>query len=191
MRVVVVIPPDPVVTWDEAKAHLRLDSDDERTIVEGMIAAATAHIDGPNGWLGRAIGVQTLEARFDQWHIGHRKRFRLPYPPLLNLVSVRYLDVQEVELSAEVEDFDIFGNEIGPEGSEFVWLGGSMSDDAIRIEYRAGYDVVPAPIKAAILLMVGDLHRFRASASDMNISPTAIPMAATVEAMLQPYRVYG
>mgnify|MGYP003351478400 CR=1 FL=1 len=30
MRVVVITPPAPVVTWEEADQHLRLDGDDEQ-----------------------------------------------------------------------------------------------------------------------------------------------------------------
>lgn len=66
MRVIVVEPPKPVVTWEEADQHLKLDGDtSQKSFVEGLIAAATAHIDGPDGWLGRALGVQTLEAQVD------------------------------------------------------------------------------------------------------------------------------
>lgn len=66
MRVVVVSPPEPVISFEEAAEHLKLGGNQaERALVEGMIAAATATIDGPDGWLGRSLGAQTLEARFD------------------------------------------------------------------------------------------------------------------------------
>lgn len=188
MRVVVIEQPAPAVTWAEAQVHLRLDGDDEKSLVEGMIAAATAHIDGPTGWLGRAIGAQVLEARFDLLTVG--QSLRLPYPPILEMLSVKYLDAAGVEQEADLADFELFGDELAPQGSEWVWLGGSLRREAARIRYRAGYEEVPAPIRAAILMIVGDLHRFRSSASDMNITPTAIPMSATVNDLLQPYRVY-
>ena len=45
MRVVVVTPPVPVVTWEEAEQHLRLDGDvEQKPMVERLIAAATAGV---------------------------------------------------------------------------------------------------------------------------------------------------
>lgn len=188
MRVTVAVPPDPIVTWREAQAHLRLDGDDEKVLVEAMIEAATANIDGPSGWLGHSLGAQELEVRYDT--LPHSSSIRVPYGPVMSLVSVKYLDRNDIEHEADLEDFELIGDILVPEGSEWIWVGGSMKPYACRIRYRAGYEVVPAPIKAAILMMVGDMHRFRSTASDMNISPTAIPMSTTVDALLQPYRVY-
>lgn len=191
MRVVVSTPPSPVVTWEEADAHLRLaGDDDEREYVESLIAAATGHIDGPNGWLGRSIGLQELEARFDLTETG-RLPLRLPYGPVVDLLSVAYLDSNGIEQTADLDDFHLFGDEVEPKASVFPWDGGSLQREAGRIRYQAGYGVVPFPIKSAILLMVGDMHRFRGTASDMNVSPSAIPMSVTVNSLLAPFRVFS
>ena len=85
MRVVVVSPPAPVVTLAEAKAHLGVDAGDDDLIILGMIEAATRGLDGPGGWLGRALGAQTLRAflepaDFPTWS-GDRLCVDLPYPP--------------------------------------------------------------------------------------------------------------
>ena len=89
MRVIVITPPAPIVTWEEADQHLRLDGDDEqRDMVERLVKAATQHIDGPDGWLGRALGLQTLEARMG----GFCDLIRLPCQPIVDIVSVHYLD---------------------------------------------------------------------------------------------------
>jgi hypothetical protein len=58
------------------------------------------------------------------------------------------------------------------------------------ISSRAGYEVLPKPIRAAVLLMVGDLYRFRETVS-VGVSSTAVPMSTTVESLLSPYRVFG
>lgn len=86
MRVTVITPPEPIVSWDEARVHLRLeDGDDQQAYVEGLIAAVTAWLDGPVGWLGRALGEQTLEAVFPIY--GEPAARCYPYPPFLSLVS--------------------------------------------------------------------------------------------------------
>lgn len=180
MRTVVITPPAPVVTWEEAEAHLVLDGDvSHQTYVESLIAAATAHIDGPSGWLGRAIGVQTLEARFSLLSCSV---IRLPFPPALELVSVKYLNFSGDEITADNADFELFGDELAPEGAEWTWSGGSTRREAGRVQYRAGYEEVPAPIKAAILMMVADMFR--------NRTPVSLAASTMVSELLQPYRVY-
>lgn len=189
MRVFVVEPPAPVVTWEEADQHLKLDGDmSQQTQVKAMIAAATSHIDGPDGWLGRAIGVQTLEARFDLLSCGS---VVLPYPPVIDLVDVKYLDAQNVERPADLEDFEVLGREVVSVASDFPWLGGSMRREAGRIRYRAGYEVIPPAIRAAILLMVGDLYANRESTvSGTSAGAIAVPMSTSVEQLLAPFRVF-
>ncbi|MEV4934601.1 hypothetical protein [Sphingobium sp. LSP13-1-1.1] len=181
MRVIVITPPEPVVTWEEADAHLRLAGDEEqKPYVESLIAAATANVDGPAGWLGRALGVQVLEARFSL-NVGGP--FILPYPPVASLVSAKYLDAAGNEQTAENDDFELLGNELVPAGSSWPWEGGSLRREAGRVQYRAGYESVPAPIKTAILLMVSELFH--------NRELTAGDVAKVGEPLLQPYRIYS
>ncbi len=186
MRVFVITPPDPL-DLDEVKAHLRVEGDDEDTLIEAYVAAATSHIDGPDGWLGRAIGVQILEARCDTLTCGDC--IRLPFPPVIELVSVSYLDATNVEQMADLEDFEVMGRDLVASDSNWPWVGGSTRREAVRIRYRAGYEAIPAPIKAAILLMVGDLYRNRETVSAGAM--THVPMSTTVENLLAPFRVFG
>ena len=147
MRVVVVTPPEPIVSWEEARAHLRLDSDEEEAYVTALVAAAQQWIDGPAGWLGRAIGVQTLKIDASERRAG----CPLPFPP--------FIDVVEGDVAAE----------------------GSVT-------YRAGYETIPAPIKQAVLLLVGQWYSYRGNVAEEG-RPAEMPMA--VEALLSPYRVWA
>ena len=67
MHVVVVTPPAPVLSLDEMRAQLRELPEEEDLYAQGLAAAALAWIGGPGGWLGRSIGSQTLEARFERF----------------------------------------------------------------------------------------------------------------------------
>jgi uncharacterized phiE125 gp8 family phage protein len=186
MRVVVVTPPVPVVTWEDADAHLKLDGDiSQQGEVEAMIAAATGHIDGPDGWLGRAIGVQTLEARLDGFEAAGTF---LPYRPVIDLVSVTYIDAAGAEQAVAADDYDLYGVQVAPAWSK-GWPVARGSRESVRIRYRAGYEVVPAPIRSAILLMVGDLYRNRGEAVIGTIS-ARVEMSTTVAALLSPFRVF-
>src|SRR5579875_4153338 len=115
MFVAVITPPEPLVELDLAKQHLRVDDGDSDDLINAYIAAAQANIDGPGGWLGRAIGLQTLEVRLDSFHPRHwerrgypiwaegawtdwtcwplQNRIRLPYPPLVSITSITYEDM--------------------------------------------------------------------------------------------------
>jgi len=189
MRVLVITPPDPVVTWEDADAHLKLSGDEtEKLYVEGLIAAATAHIDGPNGWLGRAIGLQTLEARFGGY--GCFASVRLPYPPLVELISAKYLDAVGAEQDVALSDLDVFGSDISCTTALWPWAGCSTRREAVRVRYVAGYpEGVPAPIRVAILMMVGDMHRNRVTTQAG--AQSAVPMSTKVEDLLAPFRVYA
>jgi uncharacterized phiE125 gp8 family phage protein len=187
MSVRVITAPEPIVTWESAKAHLRQGSDDEQDYVEGLIAAATAWIDGPGGWLGRALGPQLLEWRLDCWPV--RDRFVLPFQPELEIVSVKYFDPTGVEQTWSFPTPLYF--------ESLPAVRGRVGD--IRVQYWAGYGkrdpqdatkwiaAVPAPIKQAILLLVG--HWFY-SRTAVNIGNSVSETPFAVDALLSPYRIW-
>lgn len=186
MRVVVVAPPAPVVAWADADAHLKLDgAEDQQQEVEAMIAAATEHLDGPLGWLGRSIGVQTLEARFDDFDANG---MMLPLPPVIELVSVAYRDRDNIDRTLDLAECELFDRELVPARGR-RWPRALDRQESVRIRYRAGWQTVPAPVRSAILLMVGDLYRNRETVSDRQAAP--IPMSTTVVNLLTPYRVWA
>ncbi|WP_336800807.1 head-tail connector protein [Kaistia sp. MMO-174] len=185
MATYVVEAPAAVVTWAEAKAHLRLDGDDEQTYVETLIAAATAWIDGPSGWLGRAIGLQELVTVFDSFD----DPLMLMAPVDPESVEIRYVDADGVEQALPSAAFRLSGppscpRVIAVHGVAFP--SARCEADAIRVSYQAGYAKPPAPIMQAILLLVGQWFEAREA---VNIGGTVNVLPFTVEALLSPYRV--
>lgn len=187
-RVIVTIPPERFVSLDRAKQHLRVDGDDDDLLIGAYIDAATAHIDGPDGWIGRAIGVQTLEAGLDGFICDP---ISLPYPPAIAVGGIVYDDVNGVEQVLDPADYEFRGGVIGSAWGK-SWpatracRGPSRS---VRITYQAGYQTVPAPIVVAILMMVGDLFHSRATIAT-GTTMSAVPMTASATALLQPFKVY-
>lgn len=183
MRVVVVTPPDPIVSLDEAKRHLRVDHDDENAYVESLIAVATAWLDAPAGWLGRALGEQVLEVRYAAWP----RPLRLPYLPEIEITAITYVDP-----AGAAQILPLSGGAVPYAGLPAV----RGRDGDVRIRYRAGYakaqdgkSTVPAPIRHAILLMVSHLFNNRDAVTTTAAQPATLPLG--VEALLGPYRVWS
>lgn len=195
--VLITAPTADVVTLSEAKAHLRVDHADDDGMIAAMIGAAVASLDpASNGWLGRALRPQTWELRLPFFP---PEEIELPYPPLTSVTSIKYDTAAGVETTMIVNtDYRIFGLNGHHKASIAPAYNGSWPtprDDreTVRIRYVAGYaatptDLLPAPIKAAILLMVGDLYQFRETANEGGMAK--VPMSPTVEALLANYRVY-
>lgn len=177
MRVFVAVPPEPVVSLAEAKAQLRVRANDEDAYITGLVAAATAHLDGPDGWLGRAIGRQTLEFRA---HV-FRDAMSLPYPPIAEIVSVKHLTGTGVEATVQPSEYELRGAVLGAAFGR-RWPSVGVHPEAVRIQYLAGYETVPAPIKQAILLMVAVLFAHREDHS--------VEVSTAAAALLAPYRVW-
>ena len=60
MTPILVTPPTAlIVSLDQMKAHLRVTSDAEDSLISGRVSAATAYFDGWKGVLGRCIMPQT------------------------------------------------------------------------------------------------------------------------------------
>lgn len=187
-RVVVVTPPKPVVKLDDLKKHVKVEHDDDDILLEAYLAAATGHIDGPDGWLGRALGIQTLEAGLDGFVYDP---IPLPCRPVLSIDSVRYEDVTGMwrDLAPDVYELrdDMLGTAWGKSWPGTRGYRGASRSTVIR--YRAGYETVPAPITVAIMMMAADLYKFReSSVAGVSVTKVEIPLAAQM--LLNPFRVF-
>ena len=167
MTVVVVTPPEPIVSLEEMERHLADLPDEDQQYVELLISAATAWIDGPAGWLGRAIGKQTLEYRSDCWPA------ELPYRPAIDIVTVTVGGVT-------VEDVTV-----RPDGRLSYPHG--LGSGEVVIQYRAGYEKAPDPVRVAVMMLVAQWYNTRENVITRTIT-SEMPFA--VDALLQPYRVY-
>lgn len=187
-RVIVIEPPQPIITLAEAKQQLKVDADDDDALIEAYIAAATGHIDGPDGWLGRAIGVQTLEAALDGFVYDP---IRLPYPPLIDVVSIRYEDVTGTWRDLDPATYELRDGEVGTAWGK-SWPGTRAyrgASRSVRIRYRSGYEQVPASLRVALLMFVDDLYRNRGNVAVGTVGEIKMPMASSM--LLQPFRVYA
>jgi len=183
MIVRVVTPPTAVVSWEEAKQHLRLDGDEQQPYVEALIGAATGWIDGPGGWLGRAIGSQVLE--LVDCAFGNNA---LPYQPVIDIVSVVYLDTGRNAVTMPSNQYRLLLNGSMAPSPDASWPSVASDSEAVKIRYQAGYATVPPAIKQAIMLLIG--HWFT-NRETVVVGTIVAQVPFAVEALLSTYRVWS
>lgn len=187
--VLIAAPASMPITLEMAKQHLRVGDGEEDLLITAYIAAATAHLDGWTGILGRALVTQTWR----QDYAGFSPTLPLPLHPARSIVSVTYIDAAGAQQSVPAGDYDLVADSMG--GSVMLkpgraWPATGEARRPVSVTYVAGDAAadVPAPIRSAILLMVGDLYANRETTA---LSASRVPMAASVEAMLAPWRRVG
>jgi uncharacterized phiE125 gp8 family phage protein len=176
-----VAPAETPVSLDEARAHLRVHTRVEDPIIEALIAATCDLLDGYAGQLGRCMVTQTWQLHLPAFPRG---RIKLPFPPVQGVDSITYSDAAGVTQTLSTSDYWTHG---GPAPEiELVdgrsWPSTAQHRRAVTIAFTAGYGTaaaVPAPIKAAILLMVGDLYANREGGG----------VNAAVEWLISPFRI--
>ena len=189
MPVIVEVPPEAVLTVADAKQYLRVEHGDDDGLIDGLIAAAQGQIDGPQGWLGRSLGRQTLRISGGVWP-GAWRRLVLPFPPTISIVSIT--NAAGVVTDPASYTVDPSGTLAPVSGSAWSWSCWS----GVTIRYVAGYPITPAsgtvpakwtgpaPIRAALLLMVADLYQHRDSTRAANVADNP-----TVARLLAPFHL--
>ena len=93
--VLISAPAADIISTDDAKEWLRVDSSDEDALIDSLVAAAAGYMDGPEGILGRALVTQTWGVSLHQFPAG--EVIYLPRPPVQSVTSVTYFDADNVE----------------------------------------------------------------------------------------------
>jgi hypothetical protein len=85
MTVVVIEPPEPVVTAQEARDARVFTDDDDDIYIEMLLEIAQSEIDGPPGWLRYSIGEQVLRTEIPASAIVQAEC--LPFRPVTEIIS--------------------------------------------------------------------------------------------------------
>lgn len=186
-----VAPVTAILSLADAKAHLHLEGSDEDAYIEGLVAAATSHLDGYAGILGQALITQTWRQRFDQFP--KSDAIRLPVGPLLAVSSISYFDTAGAAQS--FTDYLTTSDEVGPMvvlKDDARWPSTATRPDAVTVTWTAGFGAaasdVPQAIPLAAKMLVAHWHANREAVNIGNIS-SELPL--TVAALLSPFRKVG
>lgn len=203
----VVTPPafEPV-TLAEAKAHCRVEVDDDDAYITSLIAvarlmaetiaretfAATTYDYFLDGFPGFGGGYSSRRIREQGegpgWLPTSSDAFiRLPRPPLVSVESVKYHDPAGVLTTIDPASYVAsagVGSRIQPLPG-YAWPVALDRLDSVVVRYtsgRADAAAVPANARHAILLIVGHLYENREGTTSAAIGMKPIPLG--VEALL-------
>ena len=151
------------ISLAEAKAQMRVEGNDDDTIIERLVNAAVAFVD-VQGVLGRAMITQT----WGEWLAPNPSTVMLSLGPVQSVSAIKYYDIDGVLQTATLADFNVFGTPnritITPKTGK-AWPVTQTRDDAIKIEYVVGYGStsasVPQTVRHALLMLVAHWYENR------------------------------
>lgn len=161
----------------EAKAHLRIDGDDENDLIGALIVAARVAVETE---IRRVLIAQSWRAILEEWPADG---VTLPIVPALSVEVVRAIDASgaATELSGDDYEFD---------PADFsVTLDPVAGAARYEIDFTAGYGSsgvdVPQPLRQAIRLLVTHWYEHR-SAVTLGDDAAATPLG--YRELVAPYR---
>ena len=192
------------LTLDVVRKHLGIEPYEVDSAGEGshphdemvmaFLGAAREHAEN---FTGLSIAQKIYEMALDEFPADE---IRLPNPPVVQIERISYVDTDLQEQVIDATDYVIDQNQpleawLKPE-VDYTWPATASVMNAVRIRYRAGYQVpepdssspeaeaLPYAIRAALLVMVDHLYENRGAVGK---SPNEMPFAC--EALLRPLRV--
>lgn len=185
----VTAPTAEPVSLAETKDHLRVDINDDDNLILGLIQAAREYAEE---YLGRSLIQRTYRADLpyfadDIW---------LPRGPVVSIGSIKYWDTSSpsVQQTWAATNYQLYYDVVKrTHGAAFESV--YPRPDAVQITYTAGYldtsspqaENVPYALKAAMLLMVGDLYEHRES---QVLYPGQLLNNPTMTRLLDAFRAY-
>lgn len=177
------------VSLAEAKAHLRIDGDDEDGWLTAAIVSARVHVEA----LTRLLLIeQRWRVYLDAWP--RRRIVALSPAPLIAVDAVTVYDADGEPVTVDPDDYEV--DAIACPGRLILLapvpatVGRAVN--GIEIDVTAGYGAsgidVPAPLRQAIVMLVAHWHEHRGPAGH-DLAGEVPPHG--VHALIAPYRILG
>jgi hypothetical protein len=189
LPILVTAPTVLPITLANCKAALGVTDTTQDAVITAALNAVTASLDPAQlGWLGRALRPQTWQLQLRSFYDvrpPNRRRDRsmfplsqvnvppgfnnqaipLPYPPLISIGSVKYLDANGVDQTLALGTGyrilgvgQTFGRQAIAPPYNGTWPAARVDEASVRIQYTCGYDdvtnMMPPQLTQAICLGV-------------------------------------
>ncbi len=181
-------PVEEPISLTEAKAHLRIEHDLDNEFISTIIKAAREYAELVC-W--RGFVTQTWEVVNESFPAG-TDAIILPKGALASVTSVKYLeDVAGVETTLATTEYLVDLTSTPPRvrlAFDKSWPNTRPQYNAVVVRYVIGWEpaAVPAPIKAAIMLLAGHMYEYRVP----EVLGTIIAKVSfSFEHLLAPYRL--
>jgi uncharacterized phiE125 gp8 family phage protein len=165
-----------VLTTDEAKAHLRVDTSSDDTLINSLVEAATRQIERDTG---QSLITQTWALSLHTFP--DADYIQLPKGPVQSVTSIKTYgdDNSESTFSSDYYYVDTNSDEaVLTEG--YSWETDLRGRNAVLVTYVTGYgdasSDVPEDLITAVKLLVGHWYENREAVNIGNIS-TNLPLA--------------
>lgn len=166
------------VTLIEAKLQLKVETDEEDSLINTMIAAATSVAEHETGC---ALVSQDWTAQLDRFP---PRGIRLAHPPIISVESIEYTREDGVVIVLDTDQYRAF-----PDGCLMPAAEGWPAGSDVQIKYKAGFgtiDDVPSSVKQWILLHVGSTYVHRETVQAGNL--VEMPY---IKHLLDRYRIWN
>lgn len=161
------------ITLTEVKAHLRLDTDDEDDLLNGLITASSNLVEE---YLGKTLIKKVWRLQEVGIDVNGMCEIEIPNGPLLKVICVEQILPNDTFRTIRFAVKNYFSKPVVA----------FKSQTPVSIIFEAGYGFypkdVPAPIRHALLTLVA--HFYDSRGGQMTMSPL-------VKTLLSPYKQVG
>ena len=151
------------ISLAEAKSQLRVEHNDDDTIISRLISVAVSYVDA-QGALGACMMTQT----WGQWLGQNPSTVTLLLGPVQTVSAIKYYDTNNALQTDTLSNYNVLGTSgrtvVSPK-TGFSWPTTFQRDDAIKIEYVIGYGAtradIPSSVRHALLMLVAHYYENR------------------------------
>jgi len=169
-------PVEEPVTLAEAKAHLRVDLDEENGLISSFIVVAREQCELE---ARRSFVKRSMRYMCHSWPTDLGKT--LPQRPVVSITHVKVYDWEDAATAIASSNYRLTDDDRVRFTSDFSWPVRARLADGYEVEYIAGYgdaSAVPQRYKQAILLLVGHFYENREAVTlAQGMTATVLPLA--------------
>lgn len=157
-RSIVVTEPElEPITMEDAKSFLKVDDSEDDSLIDLLRRAAREHVEQLTGL---SLVTQTRALKLDCFP--YCDTIKLTDGPFQSLSHVKYYDANDVLKTVSPSDY-WFDSVDGRIQIKNTWPSTKTRQNAVEIEYIAGYEVeqVPGPLLEAMRVVMGYMFEHR------------------------------
>lgn len=182
MQITQTEPAEEPITLEEAKLYLKVDFEEDDTLITTLIKAVRRACER---YAGISFVTRTVTAYSDNWD----RLTELPYGPHQSVTTVTRIAYDDTETELETDQYSVTGLNYLTLNIGRVWrLSEGYCKQRIRVVYEAGFgdaEDVPEDIKLAILKEVAELYENRENSV---IGTIVAELSTTSKSLLYGYK---